>query len=122
MGRQVLALLAERLHGELTCLGWGYEGEGASATDLPYRLLRQGAFGSAQDNLPRVLASRAGTVVITLGDPWAFEPVARVKTKHDFHWIGYLPTDSGPLPRKAVDYLLVADAVASPSSRILAAC
>ncbi|MBM3501299.1 MAG: hypothetical protein FJX74_21820, partial [Armatimonadetes bacterium] len=112
--RQVLPLLVERLACDVVCLGFGHPGTDDVLDQLGYQLLPQGAFGSPQDNLARVVAGREATVV-TLGDAWDHGEVARAKVRHRFRWVAYVPVDSGPLPRKAVEALLVADAVLTPS-------
>ena len=67
--RQVLDLLAKRVEGETTCLGWGYRGTAEAAEGLAYTVIPQGDLGSGSDNLPRVLSSRPDAVLVTLGDP-----------------------------------------------------
>jgi glycosyltransferase involved in cell wall biosynthesis len=81
----------------------------------PGRVRPQGSFGSGQDNLPRLLASQTVCALITLGDPWEFAPVAKLKQSYDFVWVAYVPTDAGPLPIRAVGYLEQADAVVAPT-------
>jgi glycosyltransferase involved in cell wall biosynthesis len=115
VGQQVLPWLAETFPGVVTCLGWGYQQSADDKNDRPYELFAQGTFESPQDNLPRLLASRPGAVLVTLGDPWSFDPIARLKTQHDFSWLAYVPTDCAPLPRKALLGLLAADAVVAAS-------
>lgn len=116
VGRQVLPYLAEDFPGGVCCLGWGHDHSSPSVEDLPYRLLPQGPFSSTHDNLPRLLTSPDPKILVTLGDPWAFDAVAGLKSSLDFTWVAYVPTDCAPIPRKAVRGLLAADAVVAASA------
>ena len=101
MPRHLLPRLAARLGCEVLCLGYGRADQPGPGPELGYTVIPQGAPGSAQDNLPRLLAGRQGATVVTLDDAWALRHMAGLKAKVDFRWIAYVPVDERQRPNHA---------------------
>lgn len=66
----------------------------------------------AQITLPRIINEFKPDIVITLGDFWMSDWVAKLPNKSKFKWMSWLPIDGAPIPASWIDTLKTVDMIA----------
>lgn len=82
---------------EITCIGWGYNGEEHS---FPFEIIpcntHRDNFG--EDILSRYIRDNQPDILFTLGDPWMTEYVPHMEERKAVCWVSYFPIDGYPVP------------------------
>lgn len=98
VGKELCARLADMEIFEVHYLGWHSQPNDVPAAHASKILLHTTQFWNTDDQFgtatfPEYVKSIQPQVVITLGDPWMIEHVAKDANRDNFQWLAYVPID-----------------------------